>query len=76
VAFSEAIPVHDRAPTPEAASEVVDELVWPAVRQEFGRLRDRPGRIAAGLALLGLGIGGGVAARRARRKPRSRLPWR
>jgi 1-acyl-sn-glycerol-3-phosphate acyltransferase len=76
LAFSKPIPVEHRAPTPEEASEVVDELVWPAVREEFGRLRDRPGLIAAGLALLGLGIGGGVAARRARRKPRSRLPWR
>jgi 1-acyl-sn-glycerol-3-phosphate acyltransferase len=76
VAFSEPIPVRHRAPTREEASEVVDELVWPAVQQEFGRLRDRPGLIAAGLALLGLGIGGGVAARRARRRPRSKLPWR
>jgi 1-acyl-sn-glycerol-3-phosphate acyltransferase len=76
LAFSEPIPVHHREATPEVAGEVVDELVWPAVAQEFGRLRARPGLIAAGLALVGLGIGGGVAARRARRRPRSRLPWR
>ena len=55
---------------------MVDELVWPVVREEFGRLRARPGLIAAGLAVLGIGIGGGVAARRARRRPRSKLPWR
>ena len=47
-----------------------------ALGAEFGRLRSRPGLIAAGLALIGLGVGGGVAARRARRRPRSRLPWR
>jgi 1-acyl-sn-glycerol-3-phosphate acyltransferase len=76
LAFSQPIPVHHREATPEVAGEVVDELVWPAVAQEFGRLRARPGLIAAGLALVGLGIGGGVAARRARRRPRSRLPWR
>jgi len=76
VAFSAPIPVEHRDATPEAAGEVVDELVWPAVREEFGRLRSRPGLIAAGLALLGIGIGGGVAARRARRRPRSKLPWR
>jgi 1-acyl-sn-glycerol-3-phosphate acyltransferase len=76
LAFSEPIPVHHREATPGVAGEVVDELVWPAVAQEFGRLRARPGLIAAGLALVGLGIGGGVAARRARRRPRSRLPWR
>jgi hypothetical protein len=57
------------------------------VQEEFGRLRARPGLIAAGLGLLGIGIGGGIAAKRARgkptrrlrlprRKPRSRLPWR
>ena len=76
LAFSEPIPVAHREATPEVAGEVVDELVWPAVQQEFGRLRSRPGLIAAGLALIGLGVGGGFAARRARRKPRSRLPWR
>ena len=76
VAFSAPIPVEHRDATPEAAGEVVDELVWPAVREEFGRLRSRPGLIAAGLAVLGIGIGGGVAARRARRRPRSKLPWR
>jgi 1-acyl-sn-glycerol-3-phosphate acyltransferase len=76
VAFAPPIPVEHREATRDAAGEVVDELVWPAVRDEFGRLRARPGLIAAGLALLGIGIGGGVAARRARRRQRSRLPWR
>ena len=76
LAFSEPIAVRHREATPEVAEELVGELVWPAVREEFGRLRARPGLIAAGLALVGLGIGGGVAARRARRRPPSRLPWR
>jgi hypothetical protein len=41
---------------------LIDDRVWPAVRDEYGRLRARPGLIAAGLAALG--IGGGLLARR------------
>ena len=55
----------------DEVSELIDERVWPAVRDEYGRLRARPGLIAAGLAALGLG--GGLLARRAveaRRAPR------
>jgi 1-acyl-sn-glycerol-3-phosphate acyltransferase len=61
----EARPGHD------AVSELIDEQVWPAVQDEYGRLRATPGLIAAGLAALG--ISGGLLARRqleARRKPR------
>ncbi len=52
-------------------SELIDDRVWPAVRDEYGRLRAAPGLIAAGLAALG--VGGGLLAKRrieARRKPR------
>lgn len=56
---------------PEQVSELIDERVWPAVREEYGRLRANPGLIAAALAALG--IGGGLLAKRqleARRTPR------
>ena len=55
----------------DAITELIDRLVWPAVQEEYGRLRARPGVILAGLAALG--IGGGLVARRqleAARKPR------
>jgi 1-acyl-sn-glycerol-3-phosphate acyltransferase len=42
-------------------SRLIDERVWPSVREEYGRLRARPGALAALLA--GLGLGGGVLAR-------------
>jgi 1-acyl-sn-glycerol-3-phosphate acyltransferase len=47
---------------PEGATTMIDDRVWPAVRDEYGRLRARPGLIAAGLAALG--IGGGLLAKR------------
>ena len=50
-------------------SEIVDRELWPAVQEEYGRLRARPGLILAGLAAVGLG-GGLVARRRATAKPR------
>jgi 1-acyl-sn-glycerol-3-phosphate acyltransferase len=61
------------APTarPDVVSELIDERVWPAVQEEYGRLRARPGLVVAGLAAIG--IGGGLMARRqleAKRKPR------
>jgi 1-acyl-sn-glycerol-3-phosphate acyltransferase len=46
----------------ELVSQLIDERVWPAVQQEYGRLRATPGLIAAGLAAIG--IGGGLLARR------------
>ena len=55
----------------DPASELIDDRVWPAVQEEYGRLLARPGLIAAALA--GAGIGGGLVARRRRhtsRKPR------
>lgn len=55
----------------DAASKLIDERVWPAVQEEYGRLRARPGMVLAALAALGLG--GGLLARQrleANRKPR------
>jgi 1-acyl-sn-glycerol-3-phosphate acyltransferase len=75
VAFAEPIAAHELAATPEAAGELVEELLWPEVEGEFKRLRARPTAVAAGLAALGLGSGLLVQRRRAQRK-RSRWPWR
>jgi hypothetical protein len=41
--------------------ELIDERVWPAVQEEYGRLRATPGVIGAALAAAGLG---GVLVRR------------
>jgi 1-acyl-sn-glycerol-3-phosphate acyltransferase len=66
VAFSEPIPVSDLSATPEAASSLIEETLWPSVEGEYKRLRARPTVIAAGLAALG--IGGGLLARRRKRR--------
>jgi 1-acyl-sn-glycerol-3-phosphate acyltransferase len=55
----------------EEVEELIDERVWPAVREEYGRLRARPGAVIAGLAELG--IGGGMLAKRLERTRHSRL---
>jgi 1-acyl-sn-glycerol-3-phosphate acyltransferase len=75
VAFAEAVTLDDPAVTPEAASMLVEDLVWPQVETEYNRLRSRPGLIAAGLAAIG--IGGGIVARQrlgAKPQPKLRLP--
>jgi 1-acyl-sn-glycerol-3-phosphate acyltransferase len=51
-------------------TELIDRNVWPAVRDEYGRLSATPGLIAAGLAALGLG---GLVASRRRAPSRPRL---
>jgi 1-acyl-sn-glycerol-3-phosphate acyltransferase len=66
VAFSPPISVSELAPSPEAASALIEEMVWPEVEGSYRRLRARPTVIAAGLAALG--IGGGLLARRRRRR--------
>jgi len=43
---------------------LIDEQVWPAVREGYGRLRASPGLVAVIAA--GLGVGGGLIARRQR----------
>ena len=57
------------APVTVDAPEHIDERVWPAVQEEYGRLRATPGVIAAALAAAGLG---GLLARR--QLERSRPP--
>jgi 1-acyl-sn-glycerol-3-phosphate acyltransferase len=64
VAFSEPILVSEIAASPEGASQLVDEMLWPEVQGEYRRLRARPTLVAAGLAALGLG---GFLIRRRRR---------
>lgn len=61
----------ERSESQTEVSELIDDHVWPAVREEYGRLRANPGMIAAGLAALGLS-GGLIAKRRleANGKPR------
>jgi 1-acyl-sn-glycerol-3-phosphate acyltransferase len=76
VAFAEPIAAHELASTPEAAGALVEEMLWPEVEGEYRRLRARPGVVAAGLAALGIGSGLLVQRQRARRRPKSRLPWR
>ena len=85
VAFAEPIAVAHLAATPEAATGLVEQTLWPSVEGEFHRLRARPTLIAAGLAALG--IGGGLLVRQRTGRPkrprlgiprrrRSRAPWR
>jgi 1-acyl-sn-glycerol-3-phosphate acyltransferase len=69
VAFLE--PAAPSAPS-QQVTELVDEQVWPAVRDEYDRLRARPGLIVAGLTAVGLG-GGWIARRQLRRTRRTRL---
>jgi 1-acyl-sn-glycerol-3-phosphate acyltransferase len=66
VAFSPPVSVSELAPSQEAASELIEEMVWPEVEGSYRRLRARPTLTAAGLAALG--IGGGLLARRKRRR--------
>jgi len=61
VAFAPAIPPSELEATPEAAGELTEQLLWPQVETEYRRLRARPGLIAAGLGMLG--IGGALAVR-------------
>ncbi len=56
-----------RSEDPDALTRLIDEQVWPAVQDEYGRLRASPGAIVAGLTALG--VGGGLVARRVRRPP-------
>ena len=77
IAFSQPIPVSELTSTPEAAGELVEEMLWPEVESEFRRLRSRPTAVAAGLTALGIGSGLLVRQRRAaKRRSRWRLPGR
>lgn len=56
VAFGEPVPVTDLEATPEHAGMLTDQTLWPAISEDYQRLRARPGVIAAGLAAVGLGV--------------------
>jgi 1-acyl-sn-glycerol-3-phosphate acyltransferase len=75
----------------DSASALIDEQVWPALAEEYGRLRALPGLVAAGLAAIGIGalvarkrrqarrprLLGTIEPRRLRkRRARRRWPWR
>jgi 1-acyl-sn-glycerol-3-phosphate acyltransferase len=62
VSFLPAIDPATLAAREDAVGELVDRELWPAVQQEYGRQLARPGLILA--ALLGVGVGAGVLARR------------
>jgi len=55
VSFGEPIPVTDLQATPEDAGRLIEEAVWPAINEDYRRLRTAPGLIAGGLAALGIG---------------------
>jgi 1-acyl-sn-glycerol-3-phosphate acyltransferase len=69
-AFGEPIEASELGDSPAALTELIDGRVWPAVSEEYGRLRAAPGLIAAGLTAVGMGA---VVARRQRARPRPRL---
>ena len=52
-------------------TELIDQRVWPAVQEEYDRLRATPGVVVA--ALSALGIGAGLVALRQRRASPTRL---
>ena len=55
-------PVEPRRSDGRAEIVLIDDRVWPAVRDEYGRLLANPGLIAGVLATLG--VGGGLLAKR------------
>ena len=72
LAIGEAVPVDELEPTPEAAEALVDDELWPEVETQFQGLRAHKGKIAAGVAALGLG-GAALAQQRRRAKPKGPL---
>ena len=71
VSFAPAITPAQLEATPEAAAELIENQVWPAVEREFNALRANPGLAAAILAALS--AGGGIAYK-TQRKPKRRVP--
>jgi 1-acyl-sn-glycerol-3-phosphate acyltransferase len=65
VAFAPPVPVSELESTPQAASQLIEDQVWPEVQREYGRLKARPTLAAAALAALGIG---GLALRRRRKR--------
>jgi 1-acyl-sn-glycerol-3-phosphate acyltransferase len=62
LAFLPAIDPRRLSGRPDALSELIDRELWPAVQREYGRELARPGLILA--ALVAIGLGGGLLARR------------
>ena len=58
-------------PVDADADELIDGRVWPAVQDEYGRLRATPGAVVAALAAAGLG--GALVRRQVQRERRPRL---
>ena len=58
-------------PVEAGVDELIDGRVWPAVQEEYGRLRATPGAIGAALAAAG--FGGALVRRRLQRQRRPRL---
>lgn len=56
IAFGEPIPVEGLTATPDNASRIVDEHLWPTITEDYHKLKARPGLIAAGVAAVGLGV--------------------
>ena len=71
VSFLEPIEVADLGTARDSLTELIDRRVWPAVQEEYGRLRATPGLIAAALAAIG--VGGLVARRQAKVRAKPRL---
>jgi len=65
IAFLEPVEPAPPALGHDPASELIDDRVWPAVQDEYGRLSAKPGLILA--ALTAAGVGGGLLARRRQR---------
>jgi len=62
LAFLPAIDTLQFSERPDALSELVDRQLWPAVQREYAGELARPGLILA--ALVAIGLGGGLLARR------------
>ena len=65
------IDVSSLPPVDAAGDELIDGRVWPAVQEEYGRLRATPGVIGAALAAAGLG--GALVRRQVQRERKPRL---
>ena len=70
VSFLETVPLADLDAGREALAGLIDEEVWPAVQQEYGRLVATPSVIATALAAIGVT---GLAVRRQRKASPPRL---
>ncbi|HZC69672.1 MAG TPA: lysophospholipid acyltransferase family protein [Jatrophihabitans sp.] len=56
ISFGEPIEVAGREATPDAATELLEDTLWPTVSADYRRLKAGPGLLAAGAAAAGLGL--------------------